>query len=172
MDFLDEVDDLEGLAYRQGYEMGVWDAKNGDMYDAGVQSGIIKGYPIGLELGFMQSLQEDATDLVKKEEDEKEKEQTIETDYEDVVEETIESMSNGMEFNGRPKDAIRSIGSRIEKRRKLLAKRISEVPSYNASDVDFDAEMESLRALYRSCNPSAGNFLREGSIAKEDTQTW
>ena len=173
MDFLDKVQDLESQAVREGYMLGVWDAKNGDMRDAGVQSGIIKGYPIGLELGFMRALQEDASDLAKKEgKDEKEGAQApgeTKAVFNDVVEETTDSMKNRMEFHERPKDAIKSIGARIEKRRELLAQRLAEVPSHNDSGVDFNADLESLRALYRSCNPSAGKFIREGSVAKEET---
>ena len=176
MDFLYEVQDIERQAVEQGRAQGVWDAKNGDMRDAGVQSGIIKGYPLGLELGFMQALQQDLSDLVAKvdeEEEEPDEGKTRVAVNEEVLQETISSMK-GDEFSGRPKDAIKSIGSRIEKRRELLAKRLAEVPIDNSSEVDFKAELESLRALYRSCNPSAGPFIRkDGSVANEETsQAW
>ena len=177
MDFLDEVQDIERLAVEQGRAQGVWDAKNGDMHDAGVQSGILKGYPLGLELGFMQALQQDLSDLVvKTQAEEEQRNKEGEEDgakpgvvlNQEVPDEAIESMQ-GAEFNGRPKDAIKSIGSRVEKRREVLAKRLAEIPVDNSNDIDFDTELESLRALYRSCNPAAGKFIRDGSVVKEKT---
>ena len=180
MEFMDEVQNLEQRAFNEGREQGREDTRNGDMRDAGVISGIIKGFPLGLELGFMAAMEEESDDLVAKlacsPQEEVTEVEEIEEDYEGIMDETIKSI-NSIEFNGRPKDAIKSISSRVEKRRQLLARRLADVPDHNyAEDFDFTAELDSLRALYRSCNPAMGKFIRDGSVVKEkessETQKW
>jgi hypothetical protein len=179
MEFMDEVQNLEQRAFNEGREQGREDTRNGDMRDAGVISGIIKGFPLGLELGFMAAMDGNSDDLVAKlasSQEEVTEVEEIEEEYGGIMDETIESM-NSIEFNGRPKDAIKSISSRVEKRRQLLARRLADVPDHNnAEDFDFTAELDSLRALYRSCNPVMGKFIRDGSVVKEkessETQKW
>ena len=174
MDDFDVIANLEAQAFDEGVVAGKESAKLSDIRDAGVMSGIVKGYELGLELGFMLSMQDvqdldtRATEMLEQEEEGASRKRSDEPHDvppegdESVMDETVYAI-NSVQFNGRPKDAVKSIGSRIEKRKVMLAKRIAQVPEENEREFDFKGELESIRAMYRSCNSSAGPLVREGS---------
>ena len=180
-DLFDAVGDLEHRAYNEGVEAGREAARNGDMRDAGVMSGIVKGFELGLEIGFMRSLNVDSkqneTVAEKEESTSKRSEGQGEVEPKDIspMDETINAM-NSADFSGRPRDAVKSIGSRLEKRRAMLTKRLQEVPEENAREFDFKGEIGSLRSLYRSCNPPSGHLVRTGSDIERkitgNAETW
>ncbi len=190
MDELDEVTNLEHRAYEEGIEAGRVAATSSDIRDAGVMSGIVKGYELGLELGFMQNKESEEGEQKMgigatngKEVDREESPSMKGSDCPDVSPKSDESATNGtvfavdgIHFNSEPENTTKSFGSRVEKRRVMLAERIAHVPQENIKEFDFKGELESIRALYRSCNSPAGPLVREGSTVRKhvagNIETW
>jgi hypothetical protein len=52
----DAVVNVEGNAYQQGYAEGVKDAIEGDAFRDGYETGVSKGYSVGAELSFIETI--------------------------------------------------------------------------------------------------------------------
>ncbi len=56
MDPWDTVVEAESHAYNEGFQEGVIAAKESGVYEEGIQSGYLRGFALGLEFGFIQSV--------------------------------------------------------------------------------------------------------------------
>ena len=187
MDQLDDIANIEQRAYDEGVDAGKIAATSSDMRDAGVMSGIVKGYELGLELGFMKIEENCASNEILgiratdgEEVGHQESPSVKGSDgLDDVTPERgddIELANNDTLYKFVPQQSSKSSSSRIEKRRVKLAERIAQVPEENDREFDFKGELDSIRALYRLCNPPAGSLVREESSVKEkltgNIETW
>lgn len=58
-DLFDGVLDLEGQAYESGLQDGIEAARDGEAYEEGRRAGYLRGFALGLEFGFLESVSEE-----------------------------------------------------------------------------------------------------------------
>jgi hypothetical protein len=159
----DDIANIEGSIYEAGIALGRIESAttaDGGMFAQGKQSGFLKGFAVGLELGFMERAV--AAHL-------------------DVTSAAPAGAAGGAMAPGTGSDAPTATislpsASRITKRRLELAAKAAAVPNTNTGTVlvDFDQEILDLRGLYRQCGATAGPFLpkKMADEVEAKSQAW
>ena len=146
MDPWDEVLDVEAKFYSEGFQEGQKAAVEEGIIEHGRRAGFMKGYAIGLEVGFMESTIERLLD------------QQSNTDSGENVSSTSAATINT------------GTGQRTQKRRVEVVTRCKNLPCTNAKDVDFVQEVQQLRTLFKQCGSTVGDFLPKKE--QSETQQW
>jgi hypothetical protein len=169
-DFLDAVADLEGTAFEQGRQLGIEAALTGDIRMHGQQGGFNKAFPLAMELGFIEASEMyAATKLVASSKviDEKDISSNLgsnlslysDTNDEKVTTSTPKEDPFDEDSAGGPSPAF--LSKRSQKRRDIILAKIKAIPNKNCSTVDYESELQELRAMYRLGGSKAGRFLPE-----------
>lgn len=160
--FLEEVTNIESQAYEQGKIVGIAAGWAGDMLDLGCKGGFNKTYPMGLEIGFMEAserytAQGALCDIAI----------AIAAAATNMDTQIIQAVPEGVNAQaGSPSDGDSGEGpsreglqERKQRRKEQLLRKISMLPLYNSSTVDYEAELLELRTLYRLNGSKIGKFL-------------
>lgn len=131
-DLFDGVLDFEAEAYESGLQEGIEAARDGDAFEEGRKAGYLRGFALGLEFGFLES----------------------------VAELLVEKSSE------------QQLAKRSIKRQTEILTRSRDLPLENVESVDFDSELRDLRALYKQCGSSVGNFQRPKSQSVFESNMW
>jgi len=173
--FLEEVTNIESQAYEQGKIVGIAAGWAGEMLDLGCKGGFNKTYPMGLEIGFMEAserytAQGALCDIA------------VAAAPTDVDTQIIQAVPDGVNAHaGSPSDGDSGGGpsheglqERKQRRKEQLLHKISMLPLYNSSTVDYEAELLELRTLYRLNGSKIGKFLPStaGSTTGSVGSTW
>lgn len=117
----DSVLDIETDLYNEGYKEGQESALADGIIDHGHRAGFMKGYAIGIEVGFMESVIRSMQAKAG----------------------TSEESSDGI--------AVAASASRLTKRRADVIAKCETVPLTNVSDFDFPEEVRQIRTIYKQC---------------------
>ena len=140
----DAVVDLEGRLFEEGFREGEEDATRSLDTEHGRKAGFLKGYAIGLELGFMEKVGNIC--------------ESSSVHHGHGMKPTVNAAGIG-QIAVEPQSTL--LSDRIVKRRKLIMSSISTFPLQNSKveEFDFDDEILKLRALYKQAGYPAGEFL-------------
>mmetsp|Transcript_15038 Transcript_15038/g.20620 ORF Transcript_15038/g.20620 Transcript_15038/m.20620 type:complete len:161 (-) Transcript_15038:2324-2806(-) len=154
----DDVINLEANAFQAGLEEGKnYEIDSEDESDVqqvkveGQKFGFIKGYSIGLELGFMEAV------ILESEEN-------LEDSISDCKDSTTPELVQSKKES-----------SRIKKRRTELLQRIRDVPESNeaGTNIDFDTEIRAIRSLFSQCSLPMKSILEEfKSFNSQSSSEW
>lgn len=152
--FLEDVSNLEAQAFEQGQKIGISDGWNKEMLESGIKGGFNKGYPLGIEIGFIEASEKYSIDNTIAS-------TTVATDS-DLKHNTEYAMPNelNLEDDSSGGPSADFLLGRKQRRKEALLSSINNLPLYNSSAVDFEAELRELRATYRMNGTKLGNFLR------------
>ena len=156
----DMLVNIEGEVYEKGIEQGRQEALSSGIFEEGVQSGFIKGFSIGLELGFMENAVNSHLPITRSASS---SEVNLNRDGNDKSSSSSTTASVSTSTGA-------GAGSRLNRRRAELSTRAASIPNKNVATVDFDQEILDLRSLYRQSAVNTGPFLPKS--ATEESKSW
>lgn len=169
----DSVIGVEGAAFAEGKLQGAEDARTeGLVYSDGLETGFMKGYALGLEIGFYEEVASKSfVDANAPINSSPAATASLDVNQEPQSDHTAEpSIDTGIESNKCDVPVSERV-NRVQKRLQIIAKKASTVPTHNDENFDFDSHLLEMRAAYKSCAHPAGLFLAKSVGIQNQPQT-
>ena len=153
-DFMDDIVNLEGIAFEQGLQLGKEAALSGDMRMQGQRGGFNKAYPIAMELGFIEASEKyaekypSALSHIKSVEDfASNSELGLASGDSTTSNETYSGAAVPLllddDSGGGPSTAF--LSKRSQKRKEAILTKIQTIPNEYCPTIDYEKELQELR---------------------------
>jgi hypothetical protein len=139
----DSILDVEAEHYNHGYKEGQLAAVQDGIINDGRRGGFMKGYAIGMEVGFMEGVTRHLTS--------QEELPRVKVDNDSGVQPIFHS--------------------RMSKRRKELLEQCGNVPMRNEPSFDFPSEVNQMRTVFKQCGTTL-EFLPKKVKEAAPSQEW